>query len=69
MDADDAADLLGEFTPGRQAELLHAMDPEEAEPVRRLLTYLPDTAGGLMTPGAGDPGARRDRRRGAGPDP
>ena len=26
------------------------MDPEEAEPVRRLLTYQPDTAGGLMTP-------------------
>ena len=50
MEADDAADLLGEFTPGRQAELLHAMDPEEAEPVRRLLNYLPDTAGGLMTP-------------------
>ena len=50
MDADDAADLLGEFTPGRRAELLRAMDPEEAEPVRRLLNYLPDTAGGLMTP-------------------
>jgi Mg/Co/Ni transporter MgtE len=49
MDPDDAADLLGEFTAGRQAELLRAMDPEEAEPVRRLLTYLPDTAGGLMT--------------------
>jgi Mg/Co/Ni transporter MgtE len=26
------------------------MDPDEAEPVRRLLTYEPDTAGGLMTP-------------------
>ncbi|HEX4010442.1 MAG TPA: CBS domain-containing protein [Solirubrobacteraceae bacterium] len=50
MEADDAADLLGEFPAGRQAELLHAMDPEEAEPVRRLLTYQPDTAGGLMTP-------------------
>ena len=50
MDADDAADLLGEFPAGRQAELLHAMDPEEAEPVRRLLSYQPDTAGGLMTP-------------------
>jgi CBS domain-containing protein len=50
MEADDAADLLGEFSAGRQAELLHAMDPEEAEPVRRLLTYQPDTAGGLMTP-------------------
>jgi CBS domain-containing protein len=50
MEADDAADLLGEFSATRQAELLGAMDPEEAEPVRRLLTYQPDTAGGLMTP-------------------
>jgi Mg/Co/Ni transporter MgtE len=50
MDADDAADLLGEFSPPRRDELLHAMDPEEAEPVRRLLTYRPDTAGGIMTP-------------------
>ncbi|MFZ0089455.1 MAG: CBS domain-containing protein [Solirubrobacteraceae bacterium] len=50
MEADDAADLLGEFSPGRQAELLRAMDPDEAEPVRRLLSYQPDTAGGLMTP-------------------
>jgi Mg/Co/Ni transporter MgtE len=50
MEADDAADLLGEFSAVRQAELLHAMDPEEAAPVRRLLTYQPDTAGGLMTP-------------------
>jgi Mg/Co/Ni transporter MgtE len=50
MEADDAADLLGEFPAHRQAELLHAMDPEEAEPVRRLLSYQPDTAGGLMTP-------------------
>jgi CBS domain-containing protein len=50
MEADDAADLLAEFPASRQAELLGAMDPEEAEPVRRLLTYAPDTAGGLMTP-------------------
>jgi CBS domain-containing protein len=50
MEADDAADLLAEFSATRQAELLGAMDPEEAEPVRRLLVYEPDTAGGLMTP-------------------
>ena len=50
MEADDAADLLAEFSAARQAELLGAMDPEEAEPVRRLLVYQPDTAGGLMTP-------------------
>jgi CBS domain-containing protein len=50
MEADDAADLLGELSAGQRNELLDAMDPEEAEPVRRLLTYEPDTAGGLMTP-------------------
>jgi CBS domain-containing protein len=50
MEADDAADLLGEFSDLRRGELLGAMDPQEAEPVRRLLTYRPDTAGGLMTP-------------------
>lgn len=50
MEADDAADLLAEFSASRQAELLGEMDPDEAEPVRRLLTYQPDTAGGLMTP-------------------
>jgi CBS domain-containing protein len=50
MDADDAADLLGELSGKRRAELLRAMDPEEAEPVRRLLTNQPDTAGGLMNP-------------------
>jgi CBS domain-containing protein len=50
MEADDAADLLGEFSAARRAELLGAMDPAEAEPVRRLLNYEPDTAGGLMTP-------------------
>jgi CBS domain-containing protein len=50
MEADDAADLLGEFSAVRRDELLGAMDPDEAAPVRRLLTYRPDTAGGLMTP-------------------
>jgi CBS domain-containing protein len=50
MEADDAADLLGEFSAVRRDELLGAMDPEEAAPVRRLLTYRPDTAGGLMNP-------------------
>jgi len=50
MEADDAADLLGEIDEPLREELLEAMDPEEAEPVRRLLSYQPDTAGGLMTP-------------------
>ena len=50
MEADDAADLLGEFSAERRGELLEAMDPSEAEPVRRLLSFDPATAGGLMTP-------------------
>jgi Mg/Co/Ni transporter MgtE len=50
MEADDAADLLGELPDSLQAELLGAMDPEEADSLRRLLSYEPDTAGGLMTP-------------------
>ncbi len=50
MEADDAADLIGELPEGRRNELLTAMDPEEAKPVRRLLSYQPDTAGGVMTP-------------------
>ena len=50
MDPDDAADLLGEL-PDLEAEaLLQLMDPVESEPVRRLLSHSPDTAGGLMTP-------------------
>ncbi len=50
MAAEDAADLLGELPDIRRAQLLGAMDPEEADPVRRLLGYKGDTAGGLMTP-------------------
>jgi CBS domain-containing protein len=49
MEADAAADLLGLLPPARQSELLALMEPDEAEPVRRLLTYAPSTAGGLMT--------------------
>ena len=69
MEADDAADLLGEFSDVRRAELLSAMDPEEAEPVRRLLTYQPDTAGGLMTPEPVVLGPTGHGRRGPSPDP
>ncbi|MQA96369.1 MAG: CBS domain-containing protein [Streptosporangiales bacterium] len=49
MDPDDAADLLSEL-PDRQAEaLLARMEPGEAEPVRRLMVYEDDVAGGMMT--------------------
>ena len=50
MEPDDAADLLGELPETTRQELLAAMDEEESSPIRRLLTYADDTAGGLMTP-------------------
>jgi len=49
MNPDDAADLLGELHPTEQNRLLELMEPEGSEPVRRLLAYTSDTAGGLMT--------------------
>ncbi|WP_020662459.1 magnesium transporter MgtE N-terminal domain-containing protein [Amycolatopsis benzoatilytica] len=50
MSPDDAADLLAELAPAEQSRLLELMEPEESAPVRRLLAYSADTAGGLMTP-------------------
>ena len=48
MDADDAADLLGSLPDARRQELLDLMEPDEAAPVRRLLAYARNSAGGLM---------------------
>ncbi len=50
MDPDDAADLLAELPVAERDELLEEMQADEADPVRRLLAYEGDTAGGLMTP-------------------
>ncbi|WP_037065604.1 magnesium transporter MgtE N-terminal domain-containing protein [Pseudonocardia acaciae] len=50
MDPDDAADLLGELPEAESDRLLELMEPEESAPLRRLLSYSADTAGGLMTP-------------------
>ncbi len=49
MQPDDAADLIAQLSSERGEVLLDLMEPEEAEDVRFLLTYAPDTAGGLMT--------------------
>ncbi|RJL33466.1 magnesium transporter MgtE N-terminal domain-containing protein [Bailinhaonella thermotolerans] len=49
MGPDDAADLLHELPPEQAERLLRLMEPAEAAPVRRLLRYEDDTAGGLMT--------------------
>ncbi|MBX3098348.1 MAG: magnesium transporter [Salinibacterium sp.] len=50
MQPDDAADLIAHLSDERGETLLDLMEPEEAEDVRFLLSYAPDTAGGLMTP-------------------
>lgn len=50
MDPDDAADLLAELPDNKTHVLLDLMDPEESEPVRRLMTFSPDTVGALMNP-------------------
>ena len=50
MNPDDAADLLAELPELDKDRLLELMEPEESAPVKRLLEYSFDTAGGLMTP-------------------
>jgi CBS domain-containing protein len=49
MDPDDAADLLNDLPTEDAERLLALMEPREAAPVRRLLVYSEDTAGGIMT--------------------
>ncbi|MEJ7775536.1 MAG: CBS domain-containing protein, partial [Nocardioidaceae bacterium] len=50
MSPDDAADLIADLAPETAEILLALMEPEEAEEVRRLLSYVENTAGAMMTP-------------------
>jgi CBS domain-containing protein len=50
MEVDDLADLLAEMPGEQRAKILDAMDDEDADMMRRLLSYEEGTAGGLMTP-------------------
>jgi CBS domain-containing protein/sporulation protein YlmC with PRC-barrel domain len=50
MSPDDAADLLGELPDAESDRLLALMEPTESAPVRRLMRYSANTAGGMMTP-------------------
>jgi CBS domain-containing protein len=50
MDADDAADLLGELDQERREPVLSLLPKIQQRKVRTLLGFNPSTAGGLMTP-------------------
>ena len=50
MGPDDAADLIGELDQERRRPILQALPAPQQEKVRRLLTYHPETAGGMMGP-------------------
>ena len=50
MEYDDLADLLAEMPGEQRTRILDAMDDEDADVMRRLLSYDEGTAGALMTP-------------------
>ena len=50
MEYDDLADLLAEMPGEQRTRILDAMDDEDADVMRRLLSYEDGTAGALMTP-------------------
>src|SRR6266516_2540913 len=46
---DDAADILAEMPQEKAERLLNLMPVDESRPIRELLRYDPETAGGIMT--------------------
>lgn len=49
MAPDEASDLLAELPEEKAGALLDHMDEEEAKPIRHLMRYSEDSAGGIMT--------------------
>ncbi len=52
FDPDDAADIVAELDEEDRDRLLNRMEPESAETLKVLMSYDPNTAGGIMTPEA-----------------
>ncbi|HIP99783.1 TPA: magnesium transporter [Candidatus Bipolaricaulota bacterium] len=50
MDPDDAVDLLAELPREMVEDILRRLEEREAKELSELLSYPPDTAGGLMSP-------------------
>ena len=48
LDSDDVVDVLADLTPSEQETALAGLPDAERAQVEQLLTYAPDTAGGLM---------------------
>lgn len=49
MSKDEITDLVGELEEDEKQDILNKMDQDDKEDVERLLTFDPDTAGGIMT--------------------
>ena len=49
FDPDDAADVVAELEDEDRERLMEALEPETAEDINLLLSYDPETAGGVMT--------------------
>ncbi|MBU9710422.1 magnesium transporter [Evansella tamaricis] len=49
MDNDDLADMLSEISEEKLEEYLSAMHKDESKSVQQLMSYPPETAGGIMT--------------------
>jgi magnesium transporter len=45
----DAADVISELEPGQRSEVLESLPSEDTGKISQLLTYPPDTAGGIMS--------------------
>jgi CBS domain-containing protein len=50
MEPDDAADLISDLDQSRRLPILEAIPEPKQEKIRALLSYNPETAGGLMSP-------------------
>jgi len=50
IDSDDAADLIGILPEDEKIAILSLMKKEDAQEIKKLLKYDPNTAGGLMNP-------------------
>lgn len=49
MSNDEITDLVGELEENEKQDILSKMDKDDKEDIERLLTFEPDTAGGIMT--------------------